>query len=129
MMLIATSVAAIAAGLFHVVIFVLESFLWTRPATRRSFGIDDPREAEATRSMAYNQGFYNLFLAVIAIIGATLALTGRTGTGTALMAAGTGSMAAAALVLLVSDRSKKAPALKQMALPLLALVLLAIAVA
>lgn len=124
-MLIAASVAAIAAGLFHTVIFVLESFLWTRPATRRAFGIDDPREAEATRAMAYNQGFYNLFLAVIALVGAVCALTGRNETGIALMAAGTGSMSAAALVLLLSDRGKLVPALKQMALPLLALVLLA----
>ncbi|WP_314687131.1 DUF1304 domain-containing protein [uncultured Bifidobacterium sp.] len=126
MMAVAAAAAAIAAGLFHIVIFVLESFLWTRPATLRAFGIDDPREAEATRGMAYNQGFYNLFLAVIAISGAALALSGRAEPGTALILAGTGSMTAASLALLASDHAKRGPALKQMALPLLSLVLLAL---
>lgn len=126
MMAVVAAAAAIAAGLFHIVIFILESFLWTRPATRRAFAIRDPDQAEATRGMAYNQGFYNLFLAIIAIVGAALALSGHGEQGTALIIAGTGSMTAASLVLLTSDRSKRTPALKQMALPLLSLVLLAV---
>ena len=54
---------SLLAALLHVYIWVLESFRWTHPATRRTFGTSES-EAEITRPMAYNQGFYNLFLAI-----------------------------------------------------------------
>ena len=46
----------------HVWFFVLESFLWTKPIGRRTFGQSAER-AEATRTLAMNQGVYNGFLA------------------------------------------------------------------
>ena len=53
-------VAVVAA--LHVVFFVLESLLWTKPFGRRVFGLS--RElSEATKSLALNQGVCNLFLA------------------------------------------------------------------
>ena len=125
-MIVATAIAATAAGLLHVFIFTLESILWDSDFARGVFSIADPEESRATRSMAFNQGFYNLFLAVMAIVGAILALTGGNSAGMALIIAGTGSMTAAALVLLLSDPTKQSAAFKQMALPLLTLVLLAI---
>lgn len=54
------AVALVAA--LHVVFFVLESFLWTRPVGRRIFGLT-PEVAESTKSLAANQGLYNAFLA------------------------------------------------------------------
>jgi putative membrane protein len=49
-------------ALLHVYFLVLEMFLWTRPAGRRAFGTT--REfAEASKSLAANQGLYNGFLA------------------------------------------------------------------
>jgi putative membrane protein len=126
-MIIAASIAAIAAGALHVFIFVLESILWDSDFTRTTFSIADPEESRATRSMAFNQGFYNLFLALMAIAGAILALTGGTDTGVALIVAGTASMSAAAVVLLVSDPTKRTAALKQLPLPLLTLILLLVA--
>ena len=126
-MIIAASIAAIAAGALHVFIFVLESILWDSDFTRTTFSIADPEESRATRSMAFNQGFYNLFLALMAIAGAILALTGGTDTGVALIAAGTASMSAAAVVLLASDPTKRTAALKQLSLPLLTLILLLVA--
>ena len=126
-MIIAASIAAIAAGALHVFIFVLESILWDSAFTRTTFSIADPEESRATRSMAFNQGFYNLFLALMAIAGAILALTGGTDTGVALIVAGTASMSAAAVVLLVSDPTKRTAALKQLPLPLLTLILLLVA--
>ncbi|MHA7966816.1 DUF1304 domain-containing protein [Paenibacillus sp. CAU 1782] len=46
----------------HVYILVLEMFLWTKPRGRKAFGLT-PEQAEATKSMAGNQGLYNGFLA------------------------------------------------------------------
>jgi hypothetical protein len=57
------------AGVLHVYIFVLESAWWTRPKTWKRFGLTSQAEAETTRPLAYNQGFYNLFLAVGASLG------------------------------------------------------------
>jgi len=49
-------------ALIHAYIFVLESVLWTRPYGMKTFRMDAAR-AEATRTLALNQGLYNLFLA------------------------------------------------------------------
>ena len=119
---IVAAVFAAGAALLHVYIWVLESFRWTEPATRKTFGTSEA-VAETTRPMAYNQGFYNLFLAVITLVG--LALLGSDhGVGTALALAGTGSMLAAALVLVTHDRSMARAALTQGTLPALAVLFL-----
>ena len=57
-------------------------------------------EALATKELAFNQGFYNLSLAIITFNGIVIGGTGRYGIGLALIFAGTGSMLAAAVVLL-----------------------------
>ncbi len=57
------------AAAIHLYVFVLESLRWMRPATRATFGITSERDAETTRLLAFNQGFYNLFLAIIAVGG------------------------------------------------------------
>lgn len=61
-MQIAANVATALLALLHVYILVLEMFLWTKPAGRRAFGLT-PEFAEATRTLAANQGLYNGFLA------------------------------------------------------------------
>lgn len=114
------------AALVHVYIFVLESLRWTHPATRRVFGMGEA-EAQTTRSLAFNQGFYNLFLAVTVVVGIVLAGSGATAPGAALLFAGAGSMVAAGLVLLLSDRSKLRAALVQLTAPAIGLVLLLVA--
>ncbi len=68
---------AVLAGLVHVYIFFLESVAWTSPRVRRVFGIASESEAQATRTLAFNQGFYNLFLAIGAILGVVLVLAGN----------------------------------------------------
>ncbi|MGN8027322.1 DUF1304 domain-containing protein [Microbacterium sp. 22242] len=123
MLFVIGSVFAGLAALIHVYIFVLESVRWTHPSTRRVFGTSAD-EAETTRGLAFNQGFYNLFLAIVAVIGIVVWCAGLTAAGLALMLAGTGSMLAAALVLILSDRSKARAATVQGAFPLLAVVLL-----
>ena len=124
-MLTAALILAGLAALLHVYIFVLESFRWTAPRTRAVFGTT-AEEAETTKLLAYNQGFYNLFLAVVTAVGIVLGALGHRSAGAALVFAGVGSMLAAALVLIVSSPDKARAAITQGAFPLLAVVLLAL---
>ena len=124
-MITAGLVIASLAALLHVYIFVMESLTWTSPRTRATFGLS-AQEAEATKEMAFNQGFYNLFLAVVAGIGIGAVLTGHGAVGTALVLAGVGSMLAAALVLLVSSPDKARAAVTQGVFPLISVLLIAI---
>lgn len=114
------------AALLHVYIFVMESLTWTTPRTRAVFGTT-AEEAETTKLLAYNQGFYNLFLAIVTAVGIGAIVLGDKAVGAALVFAGAGSMVAAALVLLTSARDKTRAALTQGTLPLIGVVLLALA--
>ncbi|TXI38105.1 MAG: DUF1304 domain-containing protein [Mycobacterium sp.] len=125
MLIVALTIAGLAA-LLHVYIFVLESLTWTSPRTRAVFGTT-AEEAETTKPLAFNQGFYNLFLAVVTAAGIVAFLMGHKGVGAALVFAGVGSMLAAAAVLLASSPDKSRAALTQGALPLVGVVLLGIA--
>ena len=111
-MLTAALVVAGLAALLHVYIFVMESLTWTSPRTRATFGLS-AEEAEATKELAFNQGFYNLFLAVVTGIGVGAALAGHGAVG-------------AALVLLVSSPDKARAAVTQGVLPLIAVLLMGI---
>ena len=117
--------AALAAAL-HVYIFTMESFTWTSTRTRAVFGTT-AEEAETTRMLAFNQGFNNLFLAVVTAIGVVMMTSGKASAGAALVFAGVGSMLAAALVLIASARDKARAAVIQGAFPLAAVVLLTVA--
>jgi len=119
-LLIIGAVFVALAALIHVYIFVLESLRWRRPATWKTFGIRDQSDADVLAPMAYNQGFYNLFLAIGAGVGLIL-LPSIEPAGLALIFLAAGSMLAAALVLLLSDSSKLRPALIQGVAPLLGL--------
>ncbi|MCA2208007.1 DUF1304 domain-containing protein [Nocardia rosealba] len=114
------------AVLLHAYIFVMESLRWTAASTRRTFGMS-AAEAESTKEMAFNQGFYNLFLAVVAATGMGFTAFGDKGIGLALVLAGAGSMVAAGVVLLASSPSKARPALIQLVPPLIGCVALVIA--
>ncbi|SDJ85030.1 putative membrane protein [Nocardioides sp. YR527] len=127
-MVVAGLVLAALAALVHVYIFVMESLTWTSPKTRAVFGLG-AEEAEATKELAFNQGFYNLFLAIVTGVGIVLFPVCSEAVGAALVFAGAGSMAAAAAVLFVSSPDKRGAALKQGVIPLLAVVTLAISVA
>ncbi|MCW2691199.1 MAG: putative rane protein [Mycobacterium sp.] len=116
------------AALLHIYISVMESFLWTSPRTRATFGTTE-EEAQTTKLLAFNQGFYNLFLAIITIIGIIIGGTGRYDAGCALIFAGTGSMVLAGVVLLLSSPDKARAAITQGLFPLIAIALLAIGLA
>ncbi|KPI01810.1 protein of unknown function DUF1304 [Actinobacteria bacterium OK074] len=68
-MSIIATVAVLAIAVLHVYIAVLEMFLWTTPRARAAFGTD-PDFAEATKTLAANQGLYNGFLAAGLVWGA-----------------------------------------------------------
>ena len=114
-------ILAALAALLHVYIFYMESIAWTSERVRATFGLTEA-EAAATKEMAFNQGFYNLFLAVVTGAGIATCIAGATGVGVALVFAGTGSMLAAALVLFLSSAAKRRAAAVQGVLPLLSLV-------
>jgi putative membrane protein len=125
-MITAALIVAALAALLHVYIFTMESLTWTSPRTRATFGTT-PEEAETTKLLAFNQGFYNLFLAIVAGIGIAAVVMGHKSVGSALIFAGVGSMAAAALVLLIAARDKARAAVTQGLFPAITLVLLATA--
>ena len=113
------------AALLHVYIFYMESIAWTTPRVRAVFGTSED-EARATKQLAFNQGFYNLFLAIAVLLGTVLLPLGYSVVGLTLVFVGTGSMLAAALVLLLSSTDKRRAAITRGALPALAIVALVI---
>ena len=124
-MVVAGLAFAGVAALIHVYIFYLESVVWTSRRARAVFGIASEQEALTTRALAFNQGFYNLFLAVAIVLGIVVLAVGATAVGATLVFTGAGSMVAASLVLLVSRPAMVRGVLVQGVAPLLGIVALA----
>lgn len=122
-MILASLFFALVAGLLHVYIFSMESITWTRPATWKRFSVTSQTDAETTKPLAYNQGFYNLFLAIGALTGIVLVALGHQQVGWTLVFSSCGSMLLAAIVLAVSGRKYLRAAVLQGTTPLLAVVL------
>lgn len=119
-------VAAVVAAAIHVLFFLLESVWFTRPQVYARFGVGSERDAQAIRPMAFNQGFYNLFLALGAVGGVVLADTGHAPAGCAVTAFACACMALAGVVLLITDRKFLRAALVQAVPPLVAVVAIAL---
>ena len=122
-MILASLVFALLAALLHVYIFTMESITWTRPATWKRFGVTSQADADTTRPLAYNQGFYNLFLAAGALAGTGAIALGHPAVGWTLVFSSCGSMLLASIVLALSGRKYLRAAATQGATPLLAVVL------
>ena len=121
--------AGIAAAL-HVYIWTMESITWKQPGTWKRFGLESQADADTTAPMAYNQGYYNLFLAVVTIVGIVLVVVAeRDDAGWALVVAACGSMAAASLVLLSTGAGYARAAATQGTVPALAVIASVLAVA
>lgn len=119
---VALLVVGLAAAL-HVGIFAMESVLWTRPQVWRLFGLRSQADAETTRAFAYNQGFYNLFLATVGALGVGFDLAGNPA-GFVLMLVAVASMLGAAIVLVTTGPGYLRAAVIQGTFPTLGLVLL-----
>ncbi|MGH8311966.1 MAG: DUF1304 domain-containing protein [Gammaproteobacteria bacterium] len=63
---------AFLAAALHVWIFCMESLWFMRPSVHKLFGAATTADAEARRLFAFNQGFYNLFLAIGIFVGLAL---------------------------------------------------------
>lgn len=118
-----TTVFAFVAIAIHIYIWVIESFLWTKPKGREIFGMTE-EFAESTREMAANQGLYNLMIAWIAATGLLAFWFGSPQVGVALLFAGLGAMAIAGIYLFLTSPAKRKPALIQLVPPLLSLIFL-----
>ena len=121
-MLVVMWLAGILAGVIHVLIFCMESLWWTTPTVRARFP-QTPEQAQATRLFAFNQGFYNLFLALGVFAGLTLVLAGHPIAGLTLATWSCLSMLGAAVVLVASVPGMQRGAVIQGAAPLLFLLL------
>ena len=111
------------AALIHVYIFVLESLRFDQPSTWRVFGVRSEEDAQVMKPWAFNQGFYNLFLAIGAAIGIQRIAAHLSG-GHVLLIFCLGCMLGAALVLIGSDSRKARAAVVQGAAPAIAIALL-----
>ena len=127
-LLVVGIVAASIAALIHVLIFFMESVLWSRPGVWRGFGVADQSDADVLRPMAYNQGFYNVFLAIGTAVGLLLLAypaVAIAGLGVAMFALL--SMLLASVVLITSNPKLLRAAVIQGLAPLVALVFLILA--
>ncbi|MGI8498866.1 MAG: DUF1304 domain-containing protein [Gemmatimonadaceae bacterium] len=113
--------AAVLAGLIHLLIFAMESVIFARPEVHRRFRTA-PQDLAAVQPWAYNQGFYNLFLAIGALAGVVIAHASRPLVGRTLALFACACMLGAALVLITSNRRMARGAMMQGMAPLVALV-------
>ena len=112
------------AALIHLYIFYLESIAWSKPKTWKTFGLRSQSEADTVKPMAYNQGYYNGFLAIGVIIGLVLLTTNVAQAGYALAIFAGSSMVLAATVLITSNAKLARAAVLQGAAPLIGVALL-----
>ena len=111
----------LTAGFFHVYVFILESINWLKPKTWKKFGLPSQEVAKVIQPMAFNQGFYNLFLAVGILVGALIAIAHES-VGFTLMLFAASSMVGAGVVLFLSSKRSRRGALLQALPPLIGIV-------
>jgi putative membrane protein len=116
------SLAALVAAAFHVLFFVLESVTFSQPTVAARFGLTTPEQIAAVRPMAFNQGFYNLFLAVGIVGGLALVLGGSVDAGRAVVLFACACMVGAGFVLFATNRKFARSAAIQALPPLVAIV-------
>ena len=114
--------AALLAAAIHVWFFVLESLLFTRPNVAARFGLRTEDQVAAVRPMAFNQGFYNLFLAVGIAAGVAQIAAGAEVAGRSIVLFACLVMVWAGIVLFVTSSRFLQAALVQLVPPLIAIV-------
>lgn len=117
------SILIALAAIFHVYVFTLESITWRTPKTWKTFGLPNQEHANIIAPMAFNQGFYNLFLGLGAGVG--LALLGVNSTiAHTLMLFSAFSMVGAGVVLFFSVKTSRRAAIVQAGPPLIGVLFL-----
>lgn len=112
------SVLIFLGAVFHVYVFILESVTWRSPKTWKTFGLPSQEHADIIRPIAFNQGFYNLFLSLGAGVGLVLLSINST-IGFTLMLFSALSMVGAGVVLFFSVKASRPAAIIQAGPPLL----------
>jgi putative membrane protein len=115
------SVFVFLAAIFHLFAFFLESIAWAKPRTWKLFGIASQEDADTIKPMAFNQGFYNLFLALGAGVGLVL-IGNYFYVALGFIIVSLSSMFLAGVVLFFSIKGSRRAALIQAILPLIGLV-------
>ncbi|MBL8018914.1 MAG: DUF1304 domain-containing protein [Leptospirales bacterium] len=118
---IASRIFAALAGFLHIWIFIMESVLWLRPAIHRRFGVTDIKQAELMKNVFYNQGFYNLFLAIGVLYGVFF-FNVHPGFAPPIMFYGCLCIVGAGLALLSSRRTMARAAIIQALPPLISVI-------
>jgi putative membrane protein len=116
--LIIGSILIFLGAVFHVYVFTLESLTWRRPKTWKTFGIASQEHADIIGPMAFNQGFYNLFLAKGVSVGLVVLIFNTT-VGFTLMLFSALCMVGAGFVLFFSVKTSRRAAIIQAGPPLL----------
>ena len=119
---LASQLFALLAAVLHVLIFCMESLWFMQPKVHKRFGAATAADAESRRLFAFNQGFYNLFLAIGIFVGlALLHLGGNVIVAQTLVLFSSACMLGAGIVLYFSaGRRMLQAAVIQAVFPLLA---------
>ena len=117
-----TKIFVSIAGLLHVVFFLMESVFFMNEKIYTRFRFETLEQAEIVQSFAYNQGWYNLFLAIAAFIGVFGATKLKPNVANTLAMYACFSMLGAALVLITSSIEMARAAVIQGMPPLIAIV-------
>lgn len=125
---------ALLAAAVHLLAFVWETMLFTRPGVHRGIFAIPTEDVPAVRLWSFNVGFYNLFIAAGAIAGVIAWSRGDEAVGRALLTYTCLFMFLAGIALFVSDRlalsrprgAGVGGAISQSAPPLVALIGLAL---
>ena len=112
------------AAAIHILFFVMESILFQKPEGYKIFKIK-PTDHAAVKIWAFNQGFYNLFLAIGMIVGLYFVILGRREAAGLMVSFSGLSMVGAGLVLLFSAPQLRRGALLQTIPPVLGFFFLA----
>lgn len=113
-------VAAAVAAVVHVWFFLMETIWFMRPRVFERFGLASAAEARTVRSFAWNQGFYNLFLAAGVGLGLVLIAGGSIDAGRGIALFACASMIGAGLVLVLHNPAFLRAAVLQAGPPLVA---------
>ena len=109
------------AALIHVLFFLVESIFWMQPKVHRVFGVKNIQEAELFKISFFNQGFYNLFLAIGVFVGMYFIHSENIIIGKTLLLFCCASMLSAAIVLFLSKPKLIIGALVQGLCPLISI--------
>ncbi len=108
----------VLSAIIHIVFFVVESFLFQKAEGYKLFKLR-PEDHAAAKIWAFNQGFYNLFLAIGMVVGLYFVHLGRREAAGLLVSFSGLSMIGAGLVLFFSAPHLRRGSYIQMVPPLL----------